>query len=185
MIKKLLAIIVLVMVASLSIAGCTTSTNNTNQTPSATSSAAPTAVTQHDAFLEKYITAYKAAQYLDPGQHVQAWQLDWINSTSARIQFTVLNHSKNMTVNSDGTIMVFPTTQDATNYVNSMNLTAYSLASTEYTGGAYVTATGHAPQVYREYEYSEGSILNISQYVAHGITQGDNIVYVQTAKYLS
>jgi hypothetical protein len=184
MIKKLLAIIVLVTVASLSVAGCTT-TNNANQTPSATSSAAPSAATQHDAFLEKYLTVYKAAQYSDPGQHVQAWQLDWINSTSARIQFTVLNKSENRTVNSDGMMMVFPTTQDATNYVNSMNLTAYSLASTEYTGSVFQNATGHAPQVYRQYMYTEGSTLNISQYVLRGITQGDNIVYVQTVKYLS
>jgi type IV pilus biogenesis protein CpaD/CtpE len=184
MIKKLLAIIVLVTVASLSVAGCTT-TNNANQTPSATSSAAPSAATQHDAFLEKYLTAYKAAKYSDTGQHVQAWKLDWINSTSARVQFTVFNISENTTVNSDGTMMVFQTTQDATNYVNGMNLTAYSLASTEYTGSVFQNATGHTPQVYREYTYTEGSILNISQYVVHGITQGDNIVYVQTAKYLS
>jgi hypothetical protein len=180
MIKKLLAIIVLVMVASLSVAGCTT-TNNTTQTSSAT----PSAATQHDAFLEKYLTVYKAAQYSDTGQHVQAWELDWINSTSARAQFTVFNISENMTVNSDGTMMVFPTTQDATNYVNAMNLTAYSLASTEYTGAVFQNATGHAPQVYREYEYTEGSLLNISQYVAHGITQGDNLVYVQTVRVLS
>ncbi|MFZ0011725.1 MAG: hypothetical protein WAL97_07475 [Halobacteriota archaeon] len=176
MIKKLLAIIVLVMIASLSIAGCTSSTSS-NQTPSAAT---------HDAFLENYLTAYKNAQYSDNGQHVQAWELDWINSTSARIQFTVFNISANNTINSDGTIIVFPTTQDATNYVNTMNLTAYSLARTEYpSGGAYVNATGHAPQIYKVYEYNEGNPLNISEYKLHGISQADTLVYVQTVKALS
>ena len=144
--KKLLAIIVLVVIAALSVAGCTSSTSS-NQTPSATSSAAPSATTQHNAFLEKYLTAYKNTEYSDNSQHVQAWELDWINSTSARLQWTALNKTSNLTINSDGTFTVFPTTQDATNYVNAMKLTAYSLASTEYTGSAYTQVTGHAPHI--------------------------------------
>jgi hypothetical protein len=187
--KYALPLILIGSLVLVSISGCTSSTSNPTATPSATpsttSSAAPTGVTQHDAFLEKFITAYKAAQYSDPGQHVQAWQLDWINSTSARIQFTVLNYSENLTLNSDGTITVFPTTQDATSYVNSMNLTAYSLARTEPKSDTFQNATGHAPQIYKEYTYTEGSTSNLSQYVAHGITQGDNLVYLQTVKFLS
>jgi hypothetical protein len=68
----------------------------------------------------------------------------------------------------------------ADNYVNALNLTAYSLASTVYpSGGAYVIATGHTPQIYKEYEYY------LSNYELHGITQADNLVYVQTIKILS
>ncbi len=181
MTQKLLAVIVLVMVASLSVAGCTT-TNNANQTPSATS----TAATQHDAFLEKYLAVYKNLHYSNSIAHVQAWQLDWVNSTSARLQFTELNKTSNLTNTWDQTWMVFPTTQDATNYVNAMNLTAYSLASTEYpSGGAYQNVTGHAPQIYKDYEYSEGSLLNISSIKLHQIVQYDNIVVVSTGKELS
>jgi len=168
MIKKLLAIIVLVMVASLSIAGCTTTSNNTNQ-----------AATQHDAFLETYLAAYKNTTYASNSTHITAWELDWINSTSARVQHTVLNKSTNATWAWDETATVFPTTQDATNYVNAMNLTAYSLASTEYTsGGAYQNVTGHAPQIYKVYQYNEINRV-------HYIDQLDNIIFVSTATRLS
>jgi ABC-type Fe3+-citrate transport system substrate-binding protein len=53
MIKKLLAIIVLMMVASLSVAGCTSNTNNTATSPSST----------HDALLEKLVNASKQYVY--------------------------------------------------------------------------------------------------------------------------
>lgn len=167
MIKKMLAIIVIITVASLSVAGCTT--NNTNQTPSA--------ATQHDAFLENYLAAYKNVTYAINSTHITAWELDWINSTSARVQHTALNKSTNATWAWDETAMVFPTTQDATNYVNAMNLTAYSLASTEYSSGAYQNVTGHPPQIYKLYQYNEIK--------AHYISQLDNIVFVSTATRLS
>jgi hypothetical protein len=173
LIRKLIAIIVLVMVASLSIAGCIT--NNSNQTPSATSSAA----IQHDAFLETYLAAYKNVIYASNSTHVKAWELDWINSTSARLQLTELNKSTNATLAWDAIFKVFPTTQDATNYVNTMNLTAYSLASTEYpSGGAYQNVTGHAPQIYKAYVSNEINRV-------HWIEQLDNIVCVYTTTRLS
>src|SRR5271157_4682648 len=175
MINKAAAVILLIMVASLCVAGCIT--NNTNQTPGA--------ATQHDAFLEKYLTTFKNEQYSNSNQLVQAWELDWINGTSARVQLTAYNKTLNLTMNADSTNMVFPTTQDAANYVNAMNLTAYSLASTESpSGGLYQNVTGHAPQIYKQYEYSEGSVL-LGDYKLHEIIQNDNIVTVATAKLLS
>ncbi len=181
MIRKLLAIIVLVMVASLSVAGCTT-TNNTTQT----SSAAPKAATQHDAFLEKYLTTYQNLRYSNSSLDFKAWELTWINSTSARLQETVLAKTTNRTVSYDETFILFPTTLDATNYLNAMNTTAYSLASTEYTGGgAYQGATGHAPQIYKQYVWNEGNPSNISEYEFHMIEQIDTMVAVTTAKILS
>jgi hypothetical protein len=168
------------MVASLSIAGCTSSTNS-SQTPSATTSAA----TKHDAFLETYLAAYRNTTYASNSTHITAWELDWINGTIAR-QHTVLNKSTNLTRAYDETVMVFPTSQDATNYVNAMNLTAYSLASTEYSsGGAYQNVTGHAPQIYKEYHYNEGNSLDISAYRLHDISQLDNLVSITTGKVLS
>ena len=168
------------MIASLSIAGCTSSTNS-SQTPSATTSAA----TKHDAFLETYLAAYRNTTYASNSTHITAWELDWINGTIAR-QHTVLNKSTNLTRAYDETVMVFPTSQDATNYVNAMNLTAYSLASTEYSsGGAYQNVTGHAPQIYKEYHYNEGNSLDISAYRLHDISQLDNLVSITTGKVLS
>jgi hypothetical protein len=185
---KMVLMLGILVVLIVSVAGCTSSissnqtASSTTQTPSATSSA----TTQHDAFLENILTAYKNALYSDSGTQIQTWELDWINSTSAHVQLTALNKTLHRTVNTDETFTVFSTTQDATNYVNAMNLGAYHLASTEPpSGGAYQNVTGHAPQIYKEYSYIEGNSLNISDYRIHEIQQADNLVAVQTGKVLS
>jgi hypothetical protein len=75
--------------------------------------------------------------------------------------------------------MVFPTSQDATNYLGKTN---YSLSSTQYlSGGPYQNVTGHAPQIYIDYYWVEGNISNISEFRSHEIKQVDNIVVVTTA----
>jgi outer membrane PBP1 activator LpoA protein len=177
--KPITAIIVLLLVvASLLVAGCTTSTNN--QTPSATPSTAT-----HDAFLEKYLAEYKNVSYADKNISFKAWEVMWINSTSARLEETLVNKSTNGTFNYIQTFTVFPTSQEATNYLNAMNKTEYRLASTQYTsGGAYENATGRAPQIYKQYVWNEGNPFNISEYQYHRIEQTDNIVVVLTGKQL-
>jgi hypothetical protein len=176
--KPITAIIVLLLVvASLLVAGCTTST--TNQTPSASTAT-------RDAFLEKYIAAYKNVTYSDKNESVKAFEVTWINSTSARVEDTTFNKTSNLTVNVVKTVMVFPTSQDATNYLNAMNKTAYSLASTIYpSGGAYQKASGNTPQIYKRYEWNEGNPFNISEYKLHGIEQADNLIAVTTVKMLT
>lgn len=67
-------------------------------------------------------------------------------------------------MNADETFIVFPTTQDAKNYVNAMNLAAYRLASTEYTGRGHQNVKGHAPQICIDYMYNERNSFNISEY---------------------
>jgi outer membrane murein-binding lipoprotein Lpp len=177
--KSITAIIVLsLVVASLLVSGCTNSTNNTNQTPSA--------ATQHDAFLEHYLAADQNLSYADKNYSYKAWEVTWINSTSARLEDTYLNTSRNTTTNEVATYIIFPTTQDATNYLNGMNKTAYSLASTVFpSGGLYPKITGHAPQVYKLYQWNEGNPFNISEYKLHVIVQFDNMVKIGTAKQLS
>ena len=106
--------------------------------------------------------------------------------SSAKLLFTYQNQSTNITWASDATWIVFPTTQDATNYLNAMNKTNYSLASTQYvTGGAYYNVTGHDPQIYKRYAWNEGNPLDISAYRGHIITQLDNLISIDTAKRLS
>jgi hypothetical protein len=122
------AFLAAIVVASFLVAGCTTSTtSNTNQTLSATSSTAT-----HDAFLEKYLAEYKNGYDSDKSLTIKAWDLTWINSTSARVEWTTFNKTTNVTLNHVGTLILFPTSQDATNYLNAMNRTSYSLASTTY-----------------------------------------------------
>ena len=179
--KPITAIIVLsLVVASLLVAGCSTSpTSTTNQTPSASTAT-------HDTFLEKFLAAYKDTQYSNKSRQIKAYELEWINSTSARLQMTLFTKPTNYTnyTNAyDETFTVFPTSQDATNYVNAINKTNYSLASTVYpdwAGGlAYQNATGHAPQTFKAYQqnvgFSESKVIVLV----------DNIVYEYTAKTLS
>lgn len=112
MTKKVVAIMVLVMVASLSIAGCTNSTNNpaTSPTPQG-----------HDPTLEKLIDAYK--QEIDGNQSttLSTWNVTWNNATSANILFTFETSGNGSfgltaTVSVNDTVRSFPTTQDATSF---------------------------------------------------------------------
>jgi hypothetical protein len=116
----------------------------------------------------------------------KTYELEWINSTSARLQNTFFfktSNYTNATVAHDITFIIFPTTQDATNYVNATNKTAYSLASTLYgdsPGGlAYQNATGHAPQIFKAYQQ------NVGYSETKEIHQADNVVYIGTNKVLS
>ena len=177
MIKKLLAITVLVMVASLSIAGCTNSTNNpaTSPTPQA-----------HDPTLEKLIDAYKQEIYGNQSAAVKTWNVTWNNETSANILFTfntATNSSFGLTatVSVNDTVRSFPTTQDATSFLTAFDKANYSVRSTDYTSdptsNAYHNATGHYPSVYNAYSYTERGILGASENV-YAVTQYDNIINV-------
>jgi ABC-type uncharacterized transport system auxiliary subunit len=180
--KPITAITVLLLVvASLLVAGCTTNTaNTTNQSPSTTPSTAT-----HDAFLENFLAKVENNTHSSKDMVLKAWELTWINSTSARVQYAGLNKSINRTISVDATYTVFPTTQDASNYLNAMNKTEYSLASTIPTNDVYQNATGHAPQIYKNYEWGEGNTLNLAQAKLHEISQEDNLVIVLTLKILS
>jgi hypothetical protein len=179
--KPITPIIVLsLVVASLLVAGCFSTPSDTHQTPSASAAT-------HDAFLENYMAGLKNVSYADKNYTYKAWDVTWINSTAVRLEETYLNKSTNTTANLVATYLIFPTTQDATNYVNAMNKTAYSLANTVYstTGGGYQQITGHAPQTFKYYEWNEGNPFNISEYKQHGIQQFDNIVKTSTIKILT
>jgi len=173
--------VLLLVVASLLISGCATSTtSNTNQTPSTTSSTAT-----HDAFLEKYVVVNKNVTLANSSRTVTAYELTWINNTSVHVEYTSFNKTTNTTYNRVQTIIMFPTSRDATNYVAAINKTAYNLASTEYpsiSGGAYGLVTGHAPQIYKVYVWQEGNLSNISAYTYHEIKQIENIVFIATEK---
>jgi hypothetical protein len=139
-------------------------------------------------FLATYLATFKNLQYADKNKSISAWDLTWINSTSARLQRTVTytnGSNANRTISWDDSYIVFPTSQAATDYLNAMNKTAYSLASTEYSGGgAYEQTAGHAPQIYKTYEWHQGTPSNFTEYRAHFITQFDNMVEIETGKIL-
>src|SRR5665647_1227479 len=105
--KPIAAITVLLLVvASLLVAGCTTSTtSNTNQSPSATTSTAT-----HDAFLENYITADK--NYTSNYGNLTSWKITWINSTSARVEWMAVNKTENQTMSSTCLLYTSPSPRD-------------------------------------------------------------------------
>jgi hypothetical protein len=183
--KTIAAIAVLLLVvASLVVSGCTVSTtSNTTPTPSATPSTAT-----HDAFLEKFLAEFKSRAYADEDYSIKAWDLTWINSTSARLEMA-MEENTTTSSNTINTIMIFtafPTTQDATNHLNTMNKTGYSLVSTECSngsnGGAYQDATGHAAQTCKDYKRTEGDSSSFSTYREYHIYQLDNLIIEATLR---
>jgi hypothetical protein len=172
--KPIAAIVVLSLVVAASlVAGCSIST--TTQT--------------HDAFLDKFLSAFKNETNADPDYSTKAWDVTWINGTSARVEYTAEDSLTGDTYNLVMTITAFPTTQDATNYLAAMNKTDYTLVSTRCTGGtggaAYQEAAGHAPQICKDYQrLEEGDSSSISEYREFHIFQMENLVMVSTIKGL-
>ena len=156
--KPITAITVLLLVvASLLVAGCTTSTtSNTSQTPNAnaTTSTAPT--TTHDAVLERFVTAYKGfiTDALGPRNGtITDWQVTWHNNTTANIRATAHYTQANVTVTYNRTVIIFPSTDAATAYLANYNLTGY-VPSTNLTterGNVSQTALGHPLTVLKAY----------------------------------
>ena len=174
MIKKVIAILTFVLVVC-TIAGCTSTNTPNNTTPSPT--------VTHDALLEKLVNATKQEVYGNASYKVQEWGVTWNNGTSVAIAGTVELTSTGTPVIIKSTLTSFPTTQDATNYLNAFDKTNYSSASANYasdTSHVYSNATGHTPTVYKEYSYTEGSLLGGSVKL-HELTQYDNIIQMGTA----
>jgi hypothetical protein len=165
---KLAAIIavLLLVIASLSVCGCTTQTAAT-----------------HDAFLENYLAAYKTKQYSDENMSVKEWKVTWINNTSASIEWTVFNNSTSLDGTYNEVVTVFPTTQDATNYLNAMNKTAHSRLNTTYlaSSSAYEDVAGHAPQIKIMYLNATGEVdyhdaVKSTEWKQDAIYQLDNLI---------
>ena len=177
--KPITAIIVLLLVvASLSVAGCTNNTTNTATSPSAQA---------HDATLEKYVNVTKQAEYGNKTKEILAWLVTWNNDSSVTILETVKNRTDNSSVSGNTTLINFQSNQDATNYLNAFDKSNYSLISTSFKTSDAPTlknVTGHVPSVYAEYIKIEGSIFDLT-YKATLLMQYDNIIAIQSAKLLS
>jgi hypothetical protein len=172
--RPIAALIVLLLVAaSLSFAGCITST--TNQTPSATSASTTAA---HNAFLESYLSAYKV-QVNGTILQLTSWEVTWLNSTSALAQYSLYNVSSKETAAVNETFLLFPTSQDAASYLNSTNLTSYRLNIVGCSGGqAYQNVTGHNAQTCKQYLWDEG---NPPEVTYHMIIQIDILIRIYTS----
>jgi len=160
MTRKVVAIVAFVMFTSLCVAGCTSSTNNTS-------------AGQHDAFLEKYLTAYQTEVKGSTTSH--AWKVTWVNSTAATVHFTFGNSAGNSTASTNVSIVRFQSVPEATSYVNGLSKTGYALVTTVYDlNDPYQHVTGHAPTTYREYEKTTGGSLGNT--TIYRIIQMDDLV---------
>ena len=170
--------VLLLIITSLSITGCTNNTTNTATSPS------PQA---HDATLEKYVNVTKQAEYGNKTKEILAWLVTWNNDSSVTILETVKNRTDNSSVSGNTTLINFQSNQDATNYLNAFDKSDYSLISTSFKTSDAPTlknVTGHVPSVYAEYLKTEGSIFDLT-YKATVLMQYDNIIAIQSAKLLS
>ncbi len=175
--RKFIVAIIVITIACLSIAGCAAPTTTPSPSP-ATGTAQAQQNTSHNPTLERYLTALE--QTTRENYTVKAWQVNWINSTAANLQYTAQNKTTNATVDQNVEVTYFTTTDDATSYFNSLNRTGYALVRTVYpSNGAYVRATGSVPAVYYAYQRATGELL--SGITVDRIAQLDNIVWVSTS----
>jgi uncharacterized secreted protein with C-terminal beta-propeller domain len=164
--KKFAVIIALLMIASLSIAGCTKTTTT-----------AP--ATQPDQQLTQYIEKYNTTLKNEHPNNLTAWLVTPINSTSTQIQDAWTDAASNtsaanITYSENVTVMRFSSPNEATTYVNGHNA-GYRLVATSYPSKfspeANQRAKGNATTAYAIYTTGNGvgapskQIVLIDQFV--------------------
>ena len=166
MIRKLAAVIVLVMLTSLSVTGCAT------------------LVTQnHDSKLEGYVTEYHA--WLAEGNNwnqgavvFSQWEENWINDTAVNVSY---REFYNMTsaydlLQTNATLERFPTIADTSAYVkstcNGLNQSSVNV-SDSLQSYIYNRSMGHFPSVFLDYN----NVVNGTDHPHnYGVVQLDDIV---------
>ena len=173
MVKKIVLLSIGVTLASLLIAGCTSPLSAPSPSP---------ATAQHNAVLERLVPIYDR-QAQKNFTTLKAWEVTWVNSTTVHMQATLRNNTSGETVSVKNEFQAFPSTTDATKYLNSQK-SGYSLVSVAYAGGgAYQQTTGHAPSVYKQYaKVGRTPPNNVTRY---GLFQFDNVVQTRTVKVVS
>lgn len=172
--EKLAAIVALLMIASLSVAGCTKTTTT-----------AP--ATQPDQQLTQYIEKYNTTLKNEHPNNLTAWLVTPINGTSAQIQDAWTDAASNtsaanLTYSENVTVMRFSSANEATTYVNGHNA-GYRLVATSYPNKfspeASQRAKGNATTAYTIYITGNGVEAPSKQ-----IVQIDQFVWVGDYQYL-
>lgn len=168
MVKKLTAVVVFLMIASLCMAGCT-------KTKTTTTSPATPPGEQLAQYIEKYNTTLKS----EHPNNLTVWLVTPINGTSAQIQDAWTDAASstsaaNITYSENVTVMRFGSPDEATTYVNGHNA-GYRLVATFYPSKlspeASQRAKGNATTTYAVYTTGNGVgapsklIVRIDQFV--------------------
>jgi hypothetical protein len=173
--EKLAAIVVCLIIVSLSMAGCTKTTTT-----------AP--ATQPDQQLTQYIEKYNTTLKNEHPGNLTAWLVTPINGTSAQIQDAWTDAASstsgaNITYSENVTIMRFSAPNEATTYVNGHNA-GYRLVATSYPSKfspeASQRAKGNATTTYAIYTTGNGVGTPSKQIVLI-----DQFVWVGDYQYLS
>jgi len=166
--EKLAVIVVLILIASLSVAGCTKSKTTTTEP-----------ATQPDQQLAQYIEKYNTTLKSEHPNNLTAWLVTPINGTSAQIQDAWTDAASstsaaNITYSENVTVMRFSSPNEATTYVNGHNA-GYRLVATSYPSKfspeASQRAKGNATTAYAIYTTGNGvgapskQIVLIDQFV--------------------
>ena len=174
MAKKLAVIVVLLTIASLSVAGCTKMATTAPATPP-------------NAQLAQYIEDYNTTLKGEHPNNLTAWLVTPINGTSAQIQDAWTDAASNtsaanITYNENVTVMRFGSPDEATAYVNGHNA-GYRLVATSYPSKfspeASQRAKGNATTAYAIYTTGNGVGAPSKQ-----IVQIDQFVWVGDFQYL-
>ncbi len=163
-------------ISTLAIAGC--ASPFANPSPSISQ-----AQSLHDAALESYLNALQQVE--QQNYTMKTWNVSWKNSTTAELELTAQKQTSlsNASIRTKVDLIHFASPDAATEYVNSLNKTGYSLSSAAYEqGGAYDRARGHAPTIYKEYQRnSDEAFFSVS---VDKIAQYDDIVLVSASTLL-
>jgi len=186
MIKKVAAIVVFIMVASLSLAGCVI-----KFTPTPMPVPTPVPTTTHNPILESAANQWMSGEPL--GWVHYGKKETWNGGNSVTIFFierAANNYTKNISAYptaANYTFMVFATTQDATRYIDSLDKSQYLWEDAPFS--ANLTDTPNAiralgtPSVFQHWYYIEWHRTPNEKLGA--IIQYDNIVQVETFWALS
>ncbi len=161
----------LVVVGAVLVAGCTSPlSNNASPTPS-TATSQPS---EHDAFLSQFVSSLYGE--FKNNTTVISWDVKWQNGTTVNVQLEY-NLTATTSVHDNQTIIRFKTTDDATNYVQSLNKSGYVLTTnvTSLQYKAYQLVARHAPTVHEQY-----TKIAIQNPAYDSIKQIDNIVTLET-----
>ena len=168
--KTGIGLIVLLSVAIVLVAGCTTNTTtNTSLSNNFTSTGRG-----QSPFLTAYVNALHndiAEKAAEQNMTLKKWEPQWVGGF-VKIQYELSNASLNSSHNV--TLLQFKSIDDASAFVKNKSST-YTLLNAKYeSGSAYERVTGNKPEVYAA--YSESGLSTSSKSITYNLIQLDNVV---------
>jgi hypothetical protein len=166
-------------------AGATESTNGAPYTVveffGAPSSATPTPTaivgvsSGHNAVLEKAVVERKNEAYSLLGYTITGWNVTWRNDNTVAIFNSQTSNETQQTTTDNETLTAFPTVQDATNYMNTLDLSNYKQDTSTHNASVqsdFPVFFDHEPQIWHHFYY----VINLGTSVE--VNQYDNVVQI-------